>query len=87
MSRYKVVWRKRALNDLAEIWLEANDRQAVTDAVRIAENKLAERPSGWGAEMSEGLFRIVAGPVRVLFTIEEKTRRVRIARVWRPREP
>jgi mRNA-degrading endonuclease RelE of RelBE toxin-antitoxin system len=84
MKRYKVVWRKRALNDLADIWLRAEDRQALTEAVDRVESKLAERPREWGDELCEGLFRIVAGPVRVLFTIEEPAKTVRVVRVWRP---
>ena len=78
MRNYRVRWRKTALNELAEIWLRAVDREAVNRAVSEIESRLEESPTEWGREMREGLRSFRWGSLRVLFYVLEDSKLVRI---------
>ena len=45
MSRYTVVWVRSAQDELAELWLEAADRNAVTTAAQAIDQELGENAS------------------------------------------
>ena len=49
MTRYTVVWHDSTLDELAEIWVNARDRNAVTTAAHIIDVELSEtlRPRVW----------------------------------------
>jgi hypothetical protein len=50
MRHFTVVWKRSAEADLADIWINAADRAAVTNAVQLIDVKLAESPTEWGEE-------------------------------------
>ncbi|MGH7134633.1 MAG: type II toxin-antitoxin system RelE/ParE family toxin, partial [Pirellulales bacterium] len=75
---YDVKWRKTALNELADIWLRAVDREAVNRAVSEIEARLEESPSEWGREVREGLRSFRWNSLRVLFYIGDDRKTVRI---------
>lgn len=78
MKRYGVKWRKSALDDLAEIWLQSADRDAVTRAAREIESRLENDPVSAGRELSEGLRSLTCQTLRVIFYVVEGTSIVRI---------
>ena len=78
MKNYKVKWRKTALDELADVWLRAVDRDAVNRAVTEIESRLEESPSEWGRELREGLRSFRLGPLRVLFYVVNDSKTVRI---------
>lgn len=78
MKNYNVKWRKSALNELADIWLRAVDRDAVNRAVAEIESRLEESPSEWGRDVREGLRSFRWGPLRVLYYIVNEGKTVRI---------
>lgn len=86
MSRFRLDWQPRALDDLADIWMKAPDRAAVNLAIDFLEAQLAESPAVWGRELSEGLYQITIQPVRLLFTVDTKGQIVKVlyARRWPP---
>ena len=81
MTRYTVVWGSEALNELAEIWMTAGDRVAVTKAVRSIDQQLADRPSSTGDDLHEGLRQLVEPPLRVLFEVQSADRVARVLTV------
>ena len=48
MSRYTVVWWPAALDELTDLWLQSEDRAAVTADAREVDRRLAEQASEWG---------------------------------------
>lgn len=81
MTRFTVVWVRDAIDQLAEIWLAASDRDSVTDAANQIDRQLAEKPLVRGEHLSEGLRAYVIPPLRVLFSVYEPDCMVVAARV------
>jgi hypothetical protein len=83
MTRYTVVWLGSALNELAELWTIAGDRNMVTTAAHIIDVELSHDASTKGVEVSEGLRAFFAPPLRILFTVDEGDRVVEVVRLRR----
>ena len=81
MTRYTVVWRKRALSGLARIWVEASDQKAITKAVALIDAQLAADAERKGDELHEGLRALIAAPLRVLYEVETEDRLARVLAV------
>ena len=81
MTRYTVVWLEDAQDELAQIWLDAEDRQAVTQASADIDPTLAVDPESKGDHLAEGLWRLRMPPLEVAFTIREQDRTVEISNV------
>jgi len=83
MIRYTVVWVDSAQNELAELWTDGPDRDAITAAAHAIDQELAIDPQNKGGELSEGLRAIFLPPLRALFTVREDDRIVEVLRVKR----
>jgi plasmid stabilization system protein ParE len=81
MTRYTVVWSDPAQNQLARIWLEASDKQAVTAAANAIDAELAADAEKKGGELHEGLRTLDILPLHVLFTVSPPDRMVRVVTV------
>jgi hypothetical protein len=81
VSQYTVVWLRDAIDELAEIWLAATDRNAVTQASAEIDRALLVNAATKGKPLSEGLRIFDASPLRAVFWVNESDRRVEIARV------
>ncbi len=81
--RYTVLWSPEAEDQLAEIWLEAADRNAVTAVQATIDEELATDPESKGKEASEGLRRFKVEPLIVLFEIQLGDRSVKVTAVRR----
>ena len=81
MTRYTVVWPQSALDELAHIWLNSNDRNAVTSAAHRIDRELAEDAPQKGLELDQGLRAFYAEPLRVLCAVREDDRIVEVLRV------
>ena len=80
---FEVDWRPEALNDMTEVWLEADGpgRQAIAAAVRRIDDLLERDPLDTGEE-SEGDYRIhFQSPLVVIFQVFEAERRVLVVRL------
>ncbi|HZT81692.1 MAG TPA: hypothetical protein VFA26_15805 [Gemmataceae bacterium] len=75
---------REAEDNLAEIWVEATDRQAVTEAEAAIYDLLRSDPAGKGTPVAEGLYKISHAPLTAFCSIDEARRAVEINRVWRP---
>ena len=83
MIRYTVVWHKEAQDELAEIWIDTSDRNAVTMAAYLIDMMLSQDALSKGIELSEGLRALFASPLRILFTVDEGDRVASVLRVRR----
>jgi hypothetical protein len=70
MSRFEVVWIEDAEGDLAEVWTNSSNREAVRAAVNRIDRELAQAPTLYGTHLSEGLRTIYREPLKVFFTID-----------------
>ncbi|REJ88218.1 MAG: type II toxin-antitoxin system RelE/ParE family toxin [Planctomycetota bacterium] len=80
-DEYQVVWSNDALQQLASLWLAAEDRSPVNVAVTGLDEALSRQPESKGAEVAEELRRLQFGPLRVYFQIEDGQNRVLIVAV------
>ncbi len=78
---FKVKWTKRALSDLASVWMAAADRSAVTSAQITVDRILAADPKGYGTHLSEGLWRVEVLPILVHFEIDDAAGKVRVTQL------
>jgi hypothetical protein len=78
MSPYTVRWSASILQHLAQIWLQSNDRRAVTAAAAEIDHRLARDPLGEGKLLSEGLYRIKENPLFVTYTVDRVRRFVEV---------
>ena len=79
--RFTVTWHPDAENELADIWLNSEDRTTITQAVHAIDQALASDPSNQGEEFY-GDRILVELPLAVTFTINEPDRTVQILQVW-----
>jgi hypothetical protein len=81
--KYTVVWKKRALDRLAEMWLAASDKNDVTDAANQIDQLLAFEPWEHGESREKDVRVFFVPPLAVLYSISDADRLVEVLRVWR----
>jgi plasmid stabilization system protein ParE len=80
---YTVVWERAAEQKLADIWVAAADRAAVTQAANTIDARLRKDPNTAG-ESRQGVTRIlVEPPLAVYFDVSDPDRLVTVWAVWR----
>jgi hypothetical protein len=80
--RYTVVWLPGAEATLTNLWLNASDRQAVTDASNCIDLALANDPDTKGQPQGSFLSLEIA-PLAVLYEVDPGDRMVRVITVKR----
>lgn len=68
--KYSVIWKPAALAKLADIWLDATNRESVNAAVRRIDAFLERGESNAGEDYFAGTRLIVAPPLVVVYSIE-----------------
>ena len=81
MTRYTVVWHDAAQGQLARIWVDAEDRQAVAFAANLIDAQLAVDSDTVGVAIEEGIRQLVVPPLSVLFAVSEPDRLAKIVHV------
>jgi hypothetical protein len=81
MTPFSVDWPPDILSDLTDIWLQAPDRQAVTDAQARIDRLLGRNPLGHVRPLSEGLYRLDVYPLVVTYAVDPDRYSVRIESV------
>ena len=66
-----MTWHPSAIKELTRIWLDADDREAVTTATNAIEHELAHDPQGKGEEFYDDRL-LVAIPLAVTFTVRRE---------------
>jgi hypothetical protein len=62
-----------AIEELADVWTGAPDRNAVTSAASVIDRLLQGDPQGSGRHLSEGLYQLHESPLAVYYTVDPAT--------------
>ncbi len=84
--RLTVIWERLALDALAEIWMDALDRDAVRMAAAKIDAELSDQTDPKGVELAEGLRTIVVPPLVCVFHLEVEDRIVLVDAIRRCRD-
>jgi len=76
--KYTVVWKPSVRDRLAEMWIDAPDRRAVSDAAHRIDQLLQEGPADRGESRDEGTRILVELPLAVVYEIAEDDRLVQV---------
>lgn len=79
---WDVEWLPDAEQELAAIWLQATDRQAVTAAADAIDRRLSRDPEQEGESRSQDVRVTFEKPLGVLFHVSVDERRVKVVHVW-----
>jgi hypothetical protein len=85
--KYTVLWQAKAEQSLANIWLHADERDAVTRAAAGIDSDLEVHPFDVGESRSANERIIFSGPLGLAYSIWPDDLMVRVLRVWRIRRP
>ena len=80
---YTVLWRPSAERALTEIWLNAGDRQAVTDAADAIDSLLRTVPLEVGESRVADVRVLIVFPLSVYYDVHQEDRTVAVWAVWR----
>ena len=84
---YSVTWRPAAEQELADLWLSASDRDAVTRAAHIIDRRLEADPENEGESRPNGRRILIVSPLAVIFRVQPTGQEVLVLTVWRVRGP
>jgi hypothetical protein len=79
---YTVTWVPAAEQELANIWLNATDRNAVTRAAHAIERRLRRDPLYTGESRTQGTRVAFLPPLACLFRVVEDDLLVEVIHVW-----
>ena len=77
MTFYGLEYTREAENQLALLWLSASDRNGVTRAQYLIDQRLISEPRS-GTHMSEGLWRVIVPPLAAVYEIDESGSQVTV---------
>jgi plasmid stabilization system protein ParE len=80
---FTVRWKRIARDRLAELWMQASDRSAVTAAANRIDVLLQFDPDNQGESRDRGRRLLVEPPLGVIFRVNHQKRIVYVLRVWR----
>jgi plasmid stabilization system protein ParE len=80
---YTVVWKPEAERRLADLWLAASDRAAVTRAANRIDQLLQTNPDQQGESRGRGRRILIEAPLGILFVVKPADRIVQVLTVWR----
>jgi hypothetical protein len=81
---YTVVWIRSALDELADLWTKAGDRQEITDASGRIDLVLRTNPYLHSESRGKSFRILFVPPLAVLFEVSDADRMVTVRAVWRP---
>jgi hypothetical protein len=73
---YRIVYRRRAKEKLADVWLNAVDPNAVTAAINEIEAQLRRDPLTAGESRPRQFRLVIEGPIGVLYKVDPQKQRV-----------
>ena len=81
MTRYTVVWHNDALNELTSLWMASTDRRSIAAAADATDRELAQDAGLAGVTVGDDLRELLVPPLRVLFSVSEPDRLVKVTTV------
>ncbi len=82
MKFYESIWMPRAENHLAELWMAAPDRNAVTHAASAIDADLEVLPNSVGKQVFDTVREHSNAVLSVEFEVVEENRYVYVLDVW-----
>ena len=79
---FTVVWKYGAEAELAQTWLDSDDRQAITAAANQMEQTLRERGPACGRKLTDTARVLVVPPLAAAFTASVPDRLVTVLSIW-----
>jgi len=80
---FTVRWKRAALDRLADIWLRAADRKAITAASHQIDLLLSDDPENLGESRPRGRRVLLdAPPLGVIYRVDPATQTVYVLTVW-----
>jgi hypothetical protein len=79
---WNVIWLPAAEEELADAWLNAPNRAAVTDAANVIDRALSLDPENVGESRPNGRRVTFAPPLSVVFRIRADETTVEVLHVW-----
>lgn len=80
--KHTVSWLPAAEQELADVWLAAHDRGAVSQAAALLDRQLANDPDTLGEARPDGRRIHFAAPLGILFSVYPDDLRVVVTHVW-----
>ena len=80
---WTVLWKADAESDLADLWVNAPDKTALTLAANRIDLQLRKDPLHTGESRTDSDRVHFDPPLGVLFTVDEMDRKAHVERVWR----
>jgi hypothetical protein len=80
--KYTVLWVPGAEQRLADLWMNASDRSAITKASHSIDQQLKTDPLNHGESRPGGRRILFESPLGVLYRVEEQDMIVRVYHVW-----
>jgi hypothetical protein len=80
--KYTVIWKRAAEKLLAQIWLDTNDRTAVTQASHQIDQLLKLDPEDKGESRPNNRRILMVHPLAVIYKVEPLDRKVFVLKVW-----
>jgi plasmid stabilization system protein ParE len=81
---WTVVWKPAAERALTDLWLQAADRQPISDAANRIDQLLKHFPATVGESRDPGRRILIEEPLAVVYTINSGDRMVTVLAVWQP---
>jgi hypothetical protein len=85
--KFHVNWLPDAEQELADIWLQAPDRPAVTQASHLIDRRLQKHPDLEGESRPDGQRILIVPPLAAVFQVFADDMRVDVIHVWRFSSP
>ncbi len=83
--KFEVIWLRRALDELAELWFSARDRGSVTIAAQQMDRRLEVDPLGIGESRSGSLRILIEPPLAIHYQVSSTHQTVFVLKIWRTR--
>jgi hypothetical protein len=80
--KYTVVWNRRATNDLAQLWMDGDDRSDIAAASNYIDEQLSRDPFLEQCEVVNRIGALIVDPLGVDYWINEHDRIVTVFAVW-----
>jgi len=78
---YKVIWKKVAEKQLAEIWVRSHDRSRIVAVADRIVSSLGSNPEDLGESRTGGDRVIIESPLAVTYRIDERSKTVLILKI------
>ena len=84
--KYTVLWLPDAEQRLASIWIEANQREAITKAANEIDELLKHNPYEHSESREKGRRIIFSSPLGAVIRVNEEDNTVTVINVWKFQE-